>query len=110
MNYSKPSPIAIVGDRCGEGAVWSAEQSAVFWVDINRFLIHRLDYPSCCLQTWIFDEPVVALALTEDEQRLLVALGSKLIWWWPHNDEGQDDGCTRPASPLAGLHDGGCDP
>lgn len=110
MNYSKPSPIAVVGDRCGEGAVWSAAQNAVFWVDINRFLIHRMDYPSRQLRSWVFAEPVVALALSEDDQRLLVALGSKLIWWWPHNDERQNHGFTLPASPHARLNDGRCDP
>jgi len=86
MKISKPTCLAAVADRCGEGAVWSAEERAVYWTDINRFLIHRLEYPSRSLTTWIFDEPVVALALTTDPERLLVALGSRLIWWWPHSD------------------------
>ena len=38
-------PVCIVpaGDRTGEGAVWHAEEKAVFWADITRFLIHRYD-------------------------------------------------------------------
>jgi hypothetical protein len=32
--------IAPVGDRCGEGPVWHASEQALYWTDINRFLIH----------------------------------------------------------------------
>lgn len=102
--------VAPVGDRCGEGAVWSAEEAALYWTDINRFLIHRYDEATCAVRTWLFDEPVVAISLTREDGRLLIALGSKLIWWWPETDRRQDHGFVLPGSPRVRLNDGRADP
>jgi sugar lactone lactonase YvrE len=110
MKISSPVCLAAVADRCGEGAVWSAEESAIYWTDINRFLIHRMDYPSRQLRTWVFHEPVVALALTTDPSRMLVALGSRLIWWWPEIDERVEHGFRLPGWPEVRLNDGRPDP
>ena len=46
---SGPTCVAKVGDVCGEGAVWHAAEAALYWADINRFLIHRYDsnQPRC---------------------------------------------------------------
>ena len=52
------------GDICGEGAVWHPEQSALYWTDINRFLIHRFDPALQSTCTWIFDEPITSVNLT----------------------------------------------
>ena len=71
MEIARPECVAATGDTCGEGAVWSAEEAAVYWTDINRFLIHRLDVADRSVRTWLFDEPVVALAL-----RLLMTGGT----------------------------------
>ena len=98
------------GDRCGEGAVWSAEEGAVYWTDINRFLIHRYDVAGNALRSWFFDEPVVALALTTHPDRTLVALASKLILWWPDTDLRSDFGFALPGAPEVRLNDGRPDP
>lgn len=54
--------VAPVGDKCGEGAVWSASEQALYWSDVNRFLVHRYDEASGSVRFWIFDEPVVAVS------------------------------------------------
>ncbi|UFH48619.1 SMP-30/gluconolactonase/LRE family protein [Pseudomonas sp. KNUC1026] len=110
MKISEPRCLAAVGDRCGEAVVWSAAENAVWWVDINRFLVHRLAYPDGALLTWAFDEPVTALALTDEPGRWLVALASRLIWWWPADNRRQPHGFELPASPIARLNDGRADP
>lgn len=102
--------VAPVGDRCGEGAVWSAEERAVYWTDINRFLIHRYDEAKGAVQSWLFDEPVVALALTSRAGTLLVALGSRLILWQPATDARSDHSFALPGSPRVRLNDGRPDP
>ena len=58
---SQPVCVAPTGDVCGEGAVWHAAHSAVYWTDINRFLIHRFTLADQCVRTWFFDEPVTAI-------------------------------------------------
>jgi sugar lactone lactonase YvrE len=35
--------VAPVGDRFGERVVWSAEERAMYWTDVVRFLVHRYD-------------------------------------------------------------------
>lgn len=102
--------IAPVGDRCGEGAVWSATEAVLYWTDINRFLVHRYDEATRAVRTWLFEEPVVAISLTREDGRLLIALGSKLIWWWPQTDRREDHGFVLPGAPRVRLNDGRADP
>lgn len=98
------------GDRCGEGAVWSDSEGAVYWTDINRFLIHRHDLAAGSTKSWFFEEPVVAIALTTEAGRMLVALASKLINWWPETDQRRDFGFALPGYPRVRLNDGRADP
>ncbi len=98
------------GDKCGEGAVWAATEGALYWTDINRFLIHRYDTNTQSRHSWFFDEPVVAISLTTDPNRMLVALGSKLVFWWPKTDERRDFGFDLPSFPRVRLNDGRTDP
>src|SRR5205814_7968186 len=57
---SKPICVAPTGDQCGEGIVWHDAHAAVYWTDINRFLIHRFRPADRGVRTWLFDEPVSA--------------------------------------------------
>ena len=98
------------GDKCGEGAVWSDDESAVYWTDINRFLIHRFDLANTSTRSWFFDEPVVAISLTSASGQMLVALASKLINWWPATDRRSDFGFALPGFPRVRLNDGRTDP
>jgi len=102
--------IAPVGDICGEAATFSAEDNCLYWVDINRFLVHRMDLATQAVTSLLFDEPVVALSLTDQPGRLLVALGSKLIFLDPATDRREDLGITLPGSPEARFNDGRSDP
>lgn len=75
--------IAPAGDICGEGAVWHPEQNALYWTDINRFLVHRYDPRRQTTETWFFNEPVTAVNLTTDPELLLLVLGSNISFWSP---------------------------
>ena len=107
---SPPVCIAPTGDRCGEGAVWHAAHSAVYWTDINRFLIHRLTLADQCVRTWFFDEPVTALTLTDRDDVLAVALGSGVILWEPTADVRHKPIYRLPGWPSVRLNDGRADP
>jgi sugar lactone lactonase YvrE len=97
--------VAPVGDRCGEAATWDPAAQALYWCDVNRFLIHRLDADGG-VRSWFFDEPVVALSLTERAGELLVALASKLIFWRAADDRRRDQGFRLAEWPSARLNDG----
>jgi sugar lactone lactonase YvrE len=105
-----PVCVAAVGDVCGEGAVWHAAHNAVYWTDINRFLIHRLNLVDSAVRTWLFDEPVTSLALTDREDVLVVVLGSHVILWEPASDARHDPLFRLEGSPRVRLNDARCDP
>lgn len=110
MTIGDPVCVVPAGDRCGEGPVWSPEEQAVYWTDINRFLIHRFDPANGCLRSWFFDEPVTAITLTGSEGTLAVALGSRLIWWKPRGDERREHGFRLEGWPSVRLNDARPDP
>jgi sugar lactone lactonase YvrE len=107
---SLPTCVAPTGDRCGEGAVWHAEERAVYWTDINRFLIHRFTPLDQCVRTWFFDEPVTALVLTNRDDVLAVVLGSRVILWEPAADIRREHGFHLPGSPKVRFNDARADP
>ena len=97
--------VAPVGDKCGEAATWAPDEQALYWCDVNRFLIHRMDAEER-VSSWFFDEPVTALSLTDRPGVLLVALGSRLIHWKPKDDSRRDQGFMFAEWPSARLNDG----
>jgi sugar lactone lactonase YvrE len=98
--------IAPIGDRCGEAATWCEEDNVLYWTDVNRFLIHALDARTNAVRSWFFDEPVVALSLTDAKDELLVALGSRLILWNKKSDARRDHGFRCAGWPEVRLNDG----
>ncbi|NRB15844.1 MAG: SMP-30/gluconolactonase/LRE family protein, partial [Rhizobiales bacterium] len=102
--------IAPTGDICGEAATWSADEDRIYWVDINRFLLHQMDIVTGAVITHLFGEPVVALSLTDIDGKLLVVLGSKLIFFTPATDAREDLGVTIPDALATRFNDGRTDP
>ncbi|MFO1033237.1 MAG: SMP-30/gluconolactonase/LRE family protein [Hyphomicrobiales bacterium] len=102
--------VAPVGDKCGEAATWHAPEQALYWVDLQRFLIHRYDLATQSTRSWHFDEPPVALSLTRDPDWFLVALASRLIYWNPRTDARMPHGFVLEGSPAVRLNDGRSDP
>ncbi len=57
-------PISTSRDRVGESPVWSVAEQALYWVDIERQHIHRLDWASRAQSTWDLPERVGCIALS----------------------------------------------
>ena len=119
ISIQAPVCVAPTADICGEGAVWQAAGQALYWTDINRFLIHRLTPADGCVKTWFFDEPVTSLILTSAERTLAVVLGSRVVLWDPASGAMRDLGfylqrlaahslqrcpCRSPGYALARVH------
>jgi sugar lactone lactonase YvrE len=105
-----PVCVAPVGDLCGEGAVWHAAHNALYWTDINRFLLHRFTLADQNVETWSFGEPVTALALTGRLQTLAVVLGSGVILWDPDTDRRGEPIFRLEGWPAVRLNDARPDP
>lgn len=110
LELGTPAVLVPAGDRCGEGALWSEREQAVYWTDINRYLLHRYRLADRATHTWMFDEPVVALSLTTDPDRMIVALGSGLLLWSSSTDSRSRLGFDLPTYPAERLNDGRTDP
>jgi sugar lactone lactonase YvrE len=106
----EPICVAPTGDRCGEGVVWHEAHRAVYWTDINRFLIHRYTLADKCVRTWFFDEPVTALTLTDRDDVLVVVLGSGVILWEPASDVRRDPIFRPTGWPQVRLNESRVDP
>ncbi len=107
---SEPICVAPTGDIAGEGAVWHAAHRAVYWTDINRFLIHRFTPADQCVRSWFFDEPVTAMILTDRDDVLAVVLGSRVILWEPASDLRREHSYHLEGWPRVRLNDARADP
>jgi sugar lactone lactonase YvrE len=107
---SEPRCVAPTGDRCGEGVVWHESHDAVYWTDINRFLIHRFRPADESVRSWFFDEPVAALILTNRDDTLAVVLGSSVILWEPASDARHKTIFELPGWPQVRFNDARADP
>jgi len=110
MKIGKPICVAPTGDVCGEGAVWHDAHQAVYWTDINRFLIHRLNLADFSVRTWFFEEPVTALALSDRDDALVAVLGSQVVLWEPATDARSDALYRLAEFPKVRFNDARCDP
>jgi sugar lactone lactonase YvrE len=109
MNLN-PICVAPIGNRCGEGVIWHEANAAVYWTDINRFLIHRFTPVDNCVRSWMFNEPVTALSLTNNDAVIVVALASRIILWEPGTDSRRDPIFKLEVWPQVRLNDGRADP
>ncbi len=107
---SEPVCLAPANDVCGEGVVWHAGHRAAYWTDINRFLIHRFTPADECVRTWLFEEPVTALTLTDRDDALAVVLASKVILWEPRSNRRSAPIFALDGWPGVRLNDARVDP
>ncbi len=106
----RPVCVAATADWCGEGALWHAKESALFWTDNRRNLIHRYSPEAEAVTTWEFDETVAALTLTDDSNTVCVVLGSRLLLWSPSTDERRAYGSRLEGWPHIRFNEAGVDP
>jgi len=97
-------------DAVGESPLWHPEERCLYWVDINGFRLNRFHKETNELQTWRFEEPVTALALTTKPECLLVALGGRLMVW--NTVDGTQTPFTKVEAswPAVRLNDGAAGP
>jgi len=102
--------LAATGDVCGEGCVWHPQQNAVFWTDINRGLLHRLEMEHGKVETWNFDQPVTAVVLTSRTELLLLVLGGRIVLWDTRTHQEMDVLFRLPEWPAVRCNDARVDP
>ena len=95
-------------DRRGCGLARGSRR--VYWVDINRFLIHRFDPQTGNVRTLVLRRAGDRARPHRPADTLVVALGSKVILWQPANDARADFANPERNWPRVRLNDGRPDP
>jgi sugar lactone lactonase YvrE len=93
----------------GECPVWDAEQQILYWVDVDSGKVHRKDAAGV-VETWAFDAPVSAVALTTSAKVLLLAVGGDLLLWSPSDDTRTLLAHVEKGWPSMRLNDGAVGP
>ncbi len=108
MKNLSPERVGSQTDLLGECPLWDAEEQALYWVDIRRPAIRRLDYASGRIDTWNMPDLVGSIAFAEDG-RLLVALRDSVALYDPA--AGSLETIARPVAHPPGhrFNDGRCD-
>ena len=82
---SSPASAVRVGEQTdilGECPLWNERDQVLYWVDIRRPAIRRLDYASGGIETWPMPDLVGSIAFCTDH-RLLVALPDRIALFDP---------------------------
>ena len=95
-------------DILGESPVWDDRTQCLYWVDIRRPAIRRLQADSGHIDSWAMPDLVGSIALT-DEGRLLVALPQFIALF--DFVSGSLEAFARPPELVSGhrFNDGRCD-
>lgn len=104
------SPVRVGSQRdiLGESPLWDERAECLWWVDIRRPAIRRLDHASGQVGTWTMPGLVGSIALVEDG-RLLVALAQQLALFDPRDGSLAPFVEPPPMPPEHRFNDGRCD-
>jgi len=93
----------------GESPVWSREERALYWVDIDRKQLLRMAIDSGSTNSWTLPEFVCAVALRSDPDSVLLALERRLVIF-DLRTGGMSPVCTLDADASVNrANDGRCD-
>ena len=93
----------------GECVIWCERQHLLFWADIlgKRLFSHQIE--TGATQQWSMPDALASFALTEDDDRVLLGLGSQLAYF--QLSTGQITSICQVESdlPTTRINDGRCD-
>lgn len=98
-----------VGNTLGEGVVWDAAASAVWWTDIEGCALFRLDWPSAKLHRFQTPYRLASFALTDTPPLLLAAFDRGLALFDPESGRTGPLLCPPLLQPGQRLNDGRLD-
>ncbi|MEP6770303.1 MAG: SMP-30/gluconolactonase/LRE family protein [Polaromonas sp.] len=98
------------GALLGEGALWSAREQCLYWVDILGHRLHRFLPATGACHSWSFDEEISALAERIQAPGLIVTLRRGFALFDPASG-GEPRYMHQPEAELPGnrFNDGKCD-
>jgi sugar lactone lactonase YvrE len=95
-------------DILGESPIWHEREQALYWVDVRRPAIRRLDHASGRIITWSMPDLVGSIAFAEDG-RLLVALPDRIALFELATEKFETVAHLHARIPDHRFNDGRCD-
>jgi sugar lactone lactonase YvrE len=103
MHPADPAPIEIldVANELGEGILWDARSRALWWTDIPRARLFRLDWSTHAVRVHELPERLGSFGLVRDSALLVAAFASGIALYDPPT--GGIDWLARPDGVVAGT-------
>ena len=95
-------------DILGESPIWHEGEEALYWVDVRRPAIRRLDHASGTVVTWSMPDLIGSIAFAEDEH-LLVSLADRIALFEPATEKLETVASLHARIPDHRFNDGRCD-
>jgi L-arabinonolactonase len=90
-----------VGNALGECVLWDERTQSVWWTDIEGRTLHRLDWPSCTLQTFATPGRLASFGFVEGRREFIAAFDSGLALYDPVT--ASPPTCLKPEGLLPGM-------
>jgi sugar lactone lactonase YvrE len=101
--------VADTRDRLGECQIWSAEENALYWIDVRGPRIHRKNFTTGVIDSWAMPELVGCIALRESTPGLIVALRSGVALFDPGSGSFDMLAAPHAGQPQMRFNDAKCD-
>lgn len=95
-------------DILGESPIWDEREQALYWVDVRRPAIRRLDHASGQVDTWSMPDLIGSIAFAENGL-LLVALPDRIALFEPATGKLETVATPHARIPDHRFNDGRCD-
>jgi sugar lactone lactonase YvrE len=95
-------------DILGESPIWHEREQALYWVDVRRPAIRRLDHASGQVDTWMMPDLIGSIAFAESGL-LLVALADRIALFEPATEKVETLASPPARIPDHRFNDGRCD-
>ena len=112
VTRTEHEPLRRIGtqrDILGECPLWDERASCLWWIDIREPALRRLDAQRNEVQSWTLPEPVGSMALTDDGERLLLALSSRIALFEPATARFETLATPNFSDANHRFNDGRCD-
>ena len=96
-------------NKLGECILWCERKQALFWVDIVGRTLSQLTLPEKVLTQWDMPESLACIALTNDDDLLLIGLASRLAFFSLVDQSITTICAVEPELALTRINDGRCD-
>lgn len=101
--------VARTDDIVGEGPLWVPEERALYWIDLMKGTMHRIDVGSGAVETWTPPHKTNALAMRAGKPGMVINCRAGFAFFEPRAGRFELIADPEPERDKTFLNDGKCD-